>query len=100
MQSVGFLRQAKEDVTDYDAYSRALRFNQKLWSFVQTSVLDSTSRISGTLRINILNLSLFIDSHTIKSLVEPEAEKLDVLIDINVNIARALVDGSRVSKPH
>ena len=100
MRSVGFLRQAKEDVADFDTYSRALRFNQKLWSLVQTSLLDSSSKISGTLKINILNLSLFIDRHTIKSLIEPAAEKLDILIDINVNIARAMRDGSGVPKPH
>ncbi len=96
MRSIGFLKQAKGNVADFDAYSQALRFNQKLWSLVQTSVLDSTSRISGSLKISLLDLSLFIDRHTLHSLINPADEKLDILIDINVNITGALID---VSKP-
>jgi len=39
---------------------------------------------------NLLSLSLFIDRRTFEALAYPAPEKLDILININLNVAAGL----------
>ena len=89
-RAVQFLRQARENEMDYRTYASALRFNQKLWTLIQASLIEDSGQMPDRIRIAILNLSLFIDRHTIEALGNPRTESLDPLIDINVNIAGGL----------
>ena len=41
-------------------------------------------------RANIINLGLFIFKRTMDIMIEPKPESLNVLIDINMNIAKGL----------
>ncbi|MBA3030611.1 MAG: flagellar biosynthesis regulator FlaF [Proteobacteria bacterium] len=68
----------------------ALKYNQKIWSFFQVELSDSESALPVDTRKDLLNLSLFIDKHTLNVLSFPDPNKLNILIDINMNIASGL----------
>ena len=79
---------------DRDAYRAALRLNWRLWTIIQADVSSEESVLPDDIRSNLLSLSVFIDKHTVNALAEPEGRKLRVLIDINRNIARGLMEGT------
>ena len=58
-------------------------------------MLDDESLLSLEVRQNLLNLSNFIDKHTIGLITEPDAKKIPTLIEINKNIAAGLFDSLR-----
>ena len=69
---------------------KALKFNQRLWTFFQTALVDPANPLPGNLKENVLNLSFFIDKRIFDIMAFPVAEKLDILININTNIAAGL----------
>ena len=76
---------------DRDAQlDKALRFNQRLWSFFQAALVDPGNPLPKAIRENILGLSAFIDKKTLHLMAHPSAEQLDILININTNIAAGL----------
>ena len=71
----------------------ALKFNRKLWNvFLNSSTRDDNPMPAG-IRQNIANLGLFVLSHTLKVELRPEAGRLDVLININREVAAGLRSG-------
>ena len=68
----------------------ALLFNRKLWGVFLASVTAEQSRLPRELRENVANLGLFVMKHTLATQTEPEARKLDVLININRELALGL----------
>ena len=43
--------------------------------------------------INMLTLCKYIDTHTVDAIHKPTAEKIEILVNINRNIAGGLLDG-------
>ena len=76
---------------DIDAYKAALRLNWRLWTIFQADVSSEENPLPQNIKQNILSLSVFIDKHTVNALAEPSTQKLNVLIDINRNIASGLL---------
>lgn len=68
----------------------AIKYNQKVWSFFQAELSEPTNPMSKKLREDILNLSLFIDKRFFEIMAFPSPEKLDIVVDINFNIAAGL----------
>ena len=68
----------------------AIKFNQKVWSFFQAELSDPENPLPKNIREDILNLSLFIDKRLFDVLAYPEPQKLNIVIDINFNIAAGL----------
>ena len=79
---------------DWEANRRdlfeALRFNRKLWNIFLTSVTAEECRLPQELRENIANLGIFVMKQTIATQDQPEPRKLDVLININRELAAGL----------
>jgi flagellar biosynthesis activator protein FlaF len=69
---------------------KALRYNQRLWTFFQVALLDEQNPLPQNIRENVLRLSAFIDRRIFDTLAYPSPEKLDILININTNIAAGL----------
>ena len=79
------------DAEDSDRrLQKALKVNQALWTTLQTDLRKPDNPLPRKVREDILSLSLFIDRRTIEVMCEPAPEKLDVLININLNIASGL----------
>lgn len=68
----------------------ALKFNRKLWNVFINSATNEENPLPAAIRQNIANLGLFVLNHTIKLEVRPEPSRLDVLININREVAAGL----------
>jgi len=69
----------------------ALRLNWRLWTIFQAQLAVGNGEIPDEIRINMLNLCKFVDSHTIDTMSKPSPEKVATLIDMNRNIASGLL---------
>jgi flagellar protein FlaF len=79
--------------------SGALKYNQQIWSIFQVELSKSDNPLPHAIKMNLLQLSRFIDRRTFDILAFPEPGKLDILIRINQNIAAGLRD-SRAAGTH
>ena len=70
--------------------SEALRINQRVWSILQAELVQEDNPLPQQLKENILSLSVFIDKRIIQVMAHPAPEKLQILIDINENLAAGL----------
>jgi flagellar protein FlaF len=98
MESARALANAQDNIEDNTAYRAALRLNWRLWTIFQADISGAQNPLSDEIRQNILNLSVFIDKHTVDALANPESQKLKVLIDINRNIASGLMTSPVVAE--
>lgn len=73
-----------------DNLSDALRTNQQVWSILQSELVKPDNPLPIEIRQNILTLSVFIDKRIIEVMADPEPEKLQIIIDINLNLAAGL----------
>jgi len=74
------------------AMKTATRLNWRLWTIFQAELTIDNGDIERDLRVNMLTLCKFVDSHTVDILAKPTAEKLATLININRNIAAGLME--------
>jgi flagellar protein FlaF len=68
----------------------ALRFNQRLWDIFNTDWQSGTCQLPNEIRQDLLSLCLFVRKTTLEIMAEPEPIKLDILIQINENLANGL----------
>ena len=68
----------------------ALKYNQMIWTFFQAELAKPDNPLPLKLRENLLSLSGYIDKRTFETIAFPEKEKLNILININRNIAIGL----------
>lgn len=69
-----------------------LRYNRQIWMmFVDHAATDDSPERPRDLRSNIANLGAYIFKRSIDILADPKKEKLDILIDINREIAAGLM---------
>jgi flagellar protein FlaF len=73
----------------------ALQFNRRLWTVFLNSASRDDSPLPADLRQNITNLGVFILNHSLSLQITPAPQKLDVLININ----RQLAAGLRAAAP-
>ncbi len=71
-------------------FQPALAFNRKLWTIFMTSVTKEDSPLPTDVRQNIANLGIFVMNQTREALLEPEPQKLEVLVRLNRQIAAGL----------
>jgi flagellar biosynthesis activator protein FlaF len=93
MKAAALLRhaQAQWGSTERDRLlDEALRFNQRIWTFFQVSLMEEGNRLPADLKAQVISLSAFVDRRVFEMMAFPEAEKLSVLIAINTNIAAGL----------
>jgi len=68
----------------------ALKYNQLIWSVFQGDLSMDDNPLPRQLKQNLLTLSAFIDKRIFETMAYPSPEKLNVIIDINSNIAAGL----------
>jgi flagellar protein FlaF len=68
----------------------ALRYNQRIWTVLQVELTNPDNPLPREVKENLLTLSVFIDKRTFETMAYPSADKLDVLINIDHNIAAGL----------
>jgi len=75
----------------------AVRLNWRLWTIFQADLLAPICEVPADIRQNILSLAKFIDQHSVEFFGSPQIDQVDVLININREIAGGLTDGARHS---
>ena len=70
--------------------AEALRANQVVWSIFQSELTSKDNPLPRQLKENILSLSVFMDKRILEVMAYPAPEKLQILIDINLNLAAGL----------
>lgn len=80
---------------------QALEKNRRLWTIIASAMGEADCPQSEEIKKNIINLSLFIFKKTIKVLADPDPkpDNLNILIDINMNIARGLAEHNEPEEP-
>jgi flagellar protein FlaF len=79
------------DTEDRNAkLDEALKFNQLVWSIFQGELMKEDNPLPIQLRRDILELSAFIDKRIFEVMAFPSPEKLDIIININLNLAAGL----------
>jgi len=86
----------KECQANWDAPNReqkledALRFNQRIWSIFQSELSREDHELPKKLCLDILRLAAFIDRRIFETMAYPSPEKLNIVININHNLAAGL----------
>lgn len=84
--------QRRWDSATAEEIDDVLRFNRQIWMmFVDTAMEDKDTARTDQLRSNIANLGAYVFKRTLDIISEPKKEKVDVLIDINREIAAGLM---------
>lgn len=84
------LEDAKKNIEDKSLLSQALRFNQLFWTILQADIANPDNLLPNEIKANIMSLSLFVDKQTMRPLNSIDLSDLEVLIDINRNLAMGL----------
>jgi flagellar biosynthesis regulator FlaF len=87
------MKQAATNMTDFIGYVEALQFNQRLWTAIQAGLTDQDCQVPEPVRTKMLNLSLYVDTHTLDAIIQPSASHLSSLINIDLNLADGLFEG-------
>ncbi|MGQ9569634.1 MAG: flagellar biosynthesis regulator FlaF [Thermodesulfovibrionales bacterium] len=83
------------DLADRDEkLNEALKFNQLVWSIFQGELMREDNPLPIQLRRDILRLSAFIDKRIFEVMISPSPEKLNIIININLNLAAGLRESS------
>ena len=91
IKTASLLNKVKED---WDAskqdLSSALERNRRLWSVLASAMKEEDCPQPIEIKQNILNLASYVFKRTVEVIAHPTPEKLDILISINMNIAKWL----------
>jgi flagellar biosynthesis activator protein FlaF len=68
----------------------ALLANRKIWTVFVSGMSAEDCQLPSQVRANMISLGMFVFNRTIAMAIEPKPQQLDVLIDINRNIALGL----------
>jgi len=72
----------------------ALQFNQQIWTIFQGELVKADNPLPKQIRQNLLALGAYIDKRIFEIMAFPSPEKLDIVIDINRNIAAGLIQAA------
>lgn len=93
IKAASTLNQIKEHwETDQGQLMDALDKNRRLWTIIASAMQEEDCPQPPEVRNNILNLALFVFRRTMDVISEPKPESLNILISINMNIAKGLSD--------
>ncbi|MEM8914451.1 MAG: flagellar biosynthesis regulator FlaF [Pseudomonadota bacterium] len=98
-QAANKLMVAMSSPGDVALLQEAVSTNQRLWTIFQADVASDQCQMPLDVRKNILQLSLYVDKQSMERLIDRDAEKLRILIDINVNLAAALRESRQSGEP-
>ena len=93
------LEDAKKLTNNIAEFSKALRFNHLLWTIIQADLTDPENHLPPEIKANVMSLSIFVDKQTTKALRSSAANDLDVLININRNLAAGLRTSPQAAAP-
>ena len=85
------LELAQQPGVSYADYCEAVQHNQRLWTVFQVSLLKGEHTLPAELADLLKSLSLFVDRRTMRAFAEHDGKLLNVLININRQVAAGLM---------
>lgn len=98
MESARRLSVAQDNPGDAAALVDTVRLNWRLWTIFQSDLSEPGNDLPAELRNNMLTLCNFVDKRTVEILSNPNPASVDVLININRNIAAGLLSDTGPAK--
>ena len=74
-----------------NAVEETLKYNRQIWVLFYDHAMNDGATTPPPLRTNIINLAGFVFKRSMDILAEPDREKLNILININREIAAGLM---------
>jgi flagellar biosynthesis activator protein FlaF len=78
------------DEGHFKRLDEALTYNQRVWTIFQDELARANNPMPEALRADILRLSIVIDKRIVEVMNDPSPGKLDIIININRNLAAGL----------
>lgn len=98
LKAAGMIKALQDDWDNVDPakLEETLTYNRQIWMLFYDTALENPENPGGIerpndLRSNIINLANFVFKRQIDILIAPEKQKLDILININREIAAGLM---------
>lgn len=85
------LDSSRQEPFDKNTMLETVRLNWRLWTIFQSEASSPESPLPQEIKQNVIKLCNFVDKHTVQILSDADPDKLDVLININRNIAAGLL---------
>ncbi len=85
------LSAAQQEPVDRENLLENVRLNWRLWTIFQSEASSPDSPLPDDIKTNVIKLCNFVDKHTVQILSDADPGKLDILININRNIAAGLL---------
>jgi len=85
-----YCRDNWEAANRHEKMDEALTYTQRIWSLIQGALLNQNNPLPQKLKENVLSLSAFIDKRIFNVMANPAPEKLNIIIDIHLNLAAGL----------
>ena len=85
------LAEAQKCPDDTKGLRNAARINWRLWTIFQAELSAPECPLPVEIRTNMLNLCNFVDKRTVAILAQPKPQMVDVLINVNRQIAAGLL---------
>jgi len=99
MEAARRLAVARDNPGDEAALMDTVRLNWRLWTIFQSELSEPEIDLPDELRANMLTLCNYVDKRTVEILSNPSPTALNVLININRNIAAGLLSDTRPAEP-
>lgn len=102
LKSARMIQDLQDNWEDVNAeiLESTLKYNRQIWMvFYDTAIENPDGNRPGDLRSNIINLANFIFKRELDIMAKPEKHKLDVLVNINREIAAGLMTKPSSSAP-
>mgnify|MGYP001240630272 CR=1 FL=1 len=102
LKSAKFLTALQNDWDNVtpEILEETLKYNRQIWMMFYDTALENTEgNRPNDLRSNIINLANFVFKRELEILGTPQKEKLNILININREIAAGLMNNAATKKP-
>ena len=99
LESARRLKAVQRPDVALEEYRTALRTNWRLWTLFQTDIAEASNPLPPEIKRNMLSLCAFVDRQTVAALSRVAPASLQVLIDINRQIAMGLAGSASDGEP-
>lgn len=89
------LDQARQAGLETPQMSVALNHNLELWVAIRSYVENDRLLLNGIARDNLIRLSKYVADTTFKSVEGVSSQKIDSLININLQISEGMLEGNK-----
>lgn len=92
LRCAGHMESVQAAGTPYADYVLAVKANQKLWDVLRAGLMDPDNQLPHDLKQLLKAISVNVERRTLRAYAEGKPELLNLLININKQIAGGLMD--------